>query len=273
MAADQSQPLEREQMLTRLRQLTGWTATAWHALGGASLAAVDGAAEDPAAVLRRQSQELLDAIGSGAAAVWDRYLDAGAVVTGEDGAVATKAEMLAAIKPLPEGVSGKIEIVDFQARVHGPVAIATYVADEHEQYHGHPLHCQYRSTDTWLQTPEGWRLIASQVLALRTDPPAVQPTAQQMEEYSGRSALTPEIHYEIRRKGDALEGQRTGRDPETLRAEAPDVLFVPSKPRYRKVFLRGPDGRITGFAERREAWDLVWTRVPAAEPIPKSGER
>ena len=45
------------------------------------------------------------------------------------------------------------------------------------------------------------------------------------------------------------------------RAEAPDVLFVPGKPRYRKVFLRGPDGRITGFAERREAWDIVWKRL------------
>ena len=25
---------------------------------------------------------------------------------------------------------------------------------------------------------------------------------------------------------------------------------------------RGPDGRITGFKERREAWDLDWTRLP-----------
>lgn len=26
------------------------------------------------------------------------------------------------------------------------------------------------------------------------------------------------------------------------------------------VFLRRADGKITGFARRREAWDLVWTR-------------
>jgi hypothetical protein len=59
-----------------------------------------------------------------------------------------------------------------------------------------------------------------------------------------------------------LEGQQTGRKAEILKAEVADVLFVPGKPRYRKVFLRGANGRITGFAERREAWDLVWTRVP-----------
>jgi hypothetical protein len=80
-----------------------------------------------------------------------------------------------------------------------------------------------------------------------------------MEEYSGRYALTPAITYEIRRKAGGLEGQQTGRKAEALRAEAPDVLFVPGKTRYRKVFLRGPNGRIKGFAERREAWDLNWT--------------
>ena len=150
----------------------------------------------------------------------------------------------------------------FKATVHGPVAIASYVSDEHESYHGHKLHCQYRSTDTWLKTAAGWRLIAGQVLALRTDPPAVQLMPRQMEEYSGRYALTPAITYEIRRKAGGLEGQQTGRQAEALRAEAPDVLFVPGKPRYRKIFLRGPDGRIKGFAERREAWDLNWTRLP-----------
>ena len=41
------------------------------------------------------------------------------------------------------------------------------------------------------------------------------------------------------------------------------MLFVPGQPRYRYVFLRGPDGRITGFAQRREAWDIVWTRASA----------
>jgi hypothetical protein len=57
-----------------------------------------------------------------------------------------------------------------------------------------------------------------------------------------------------------MEGQRPGREAEKLLAEAPDVLFVPGQPRYRYVFLRDSDGRITGFAQRREAWDLVWKR-------------
>jgi hypothetical protein len=52
----------------------------------------------------------------------------------------------------------------------------------------------------------------------------------------------------------------SGRQVEELRAEAPDVLFVPGRPRYRYVFQRGAGGKITGLAQRREAWDLVWKR-------------
>lgn len=222
------------------------------------------ASEDVAETLRRQTQELIDAVTSGSAAVWDRYLEEKAVYTAEDGTVSTKAQMVEQVRPLPAGVSGNLEVIDFKATLHGPVAVTNYVIDEDEVYHGHKLHCQYRTTDTWLKTPAGWRLIAGQVLALRTDPPAVPLTPQQMEQYVGRYALTPTISYEIRLKDGGLEGQQTGRKAEPLKAEVADVLFVPGKPRYRKVFSRGSDGRITGFAERREAWDLNWTRMPPA---------
>ena len=220
------------------------------------------AAEDIAGILQRQTQEMVDAVALGSAAVWERYLDDRAIYTTEDGTVMSKAEMVKQIRPLPEGVTGNIKVVDFKVAVAESVAVAAYVEDEHETYHGHELHCQYRNTDTWLKTRAGWRLIAGQVLALRIDPPAVPLTPQQMEEYTGRYALTPMIAYEIRNRDGVLEGQQTGRAAEALHAELPDLLFVPGKTRYRKVFQRGPDGRITGFAELREAWDLVWKRLP-----------
>ncbi|MFY9824291.1 MAG: nuclear transport factor 2 family protein [Thermoanaerobaculia bacterium] len=234
----------------------------WLLAASLSLQAATPPSEDVAAVLQRQTQELLDAIASGKKAVWDRYLGPQTTYTTEDGTVQTRAEMVDQIQPMAPGVSGSIKVIDFKATLHDAVAIATYVADEHENYHGHQLHCQYRSTDTWLKTAAGWRLIGGQIMALRTDPPAVQLTKQQTEEYSGRYSLTPEITYEIRLKGDDLEGQQAGRKAEALKAEVADVLFVPGKTRYRKVFLRDAKGHVTGFAERREAWDLVWTRVP-----------
>ena len=212
--------------------------------------------------IHRQTQELYDAIAPGSISVWEHYLDADARFTTEDGQVLTKAQVLEQTKPLPAGVSGSIRVVDFHAVRHGSVAIANYVADEAENFHGHELHCQYRSTDTWIETRSGWRLIASQTMALRTDPPAMALDHKRIDEYTGRYDLTPAISYEIRQSDGKLEGRQTGRNAESLLAEAPDVFFVPGKPRYRKIFLRGSDGQITGFAERREAWQILWKRQP-----------
>jgi len=220
------------------------------------------AADNTAAILERQTQEIMDAITYGKADVWERYMDPNAIYTDESGNIITKAQMVNDTKPLPAGVSGNIKVTEFKAVVQGSTAITSHLDDEHENYHGHELHCQYRTTETWIKTPQGWRLLGGQILAVRTDPSAIQLTSQQMDEYVGRYALTPDIVYEIRKKDGALEGQQTGRKPEPIRAEVADMLFVPGKVRYRKVFLRAADGHITGFAERREAWDLVWQRLP-----------
>ena len=100
-------------------------------------------AEDPVpALLQRQTQELVDAVGSGDVAVWNRYLDPEVRFVDEEGTVSTKAQMLEQIRPLPQGVSGSIRVADFDAVVRGDVAVATYVNEESENYHGHPLHCR-----------------------------------------------------------------------------------------------------------------------------------
>jgi len=213
-------------------------------------------------LLKRQTQKLYDAIAPGHAAVWEHYLDANCRYTSEDGEVFNKAQMVAQTKPLPTGVTGSIKVIDFRVTRHGPVAITNYIADEDENYHGHQLHVQYRSTDTWMESSAGWHLIASQALALHTDPPAMDLDAQRAREYVGRYILAPGVTYEIRQNGDSLEGQQTGRPVEKLCAEAVDVFFAPGKPRYRRIFLRGADGRITGFAERRESWQMLWKREP-----------
>jgi hypothetical protein len=56
-------------------------------------------------------------------------------------------------------------------------------------------------------------------------------------------------------------GTRNGRKPAVWNAEAPDVFFVNGDPRIRKIFRRDISGRITGFVERRESWDIVWDRI------------
>jgi hypothetical protein len=221
----------------------------------------DPTAEDVRALLQRQTQELVDALALGKTEVWDRYLDADLRYVDESGSVSTKKQMIESIKALPEGVSGSIRVTAFDVVLHGNVAVATYIDDEDENYHGQKLHCQYRTTDTWLRKPEGWRLIAGQVLALRTDPPSRALPAAMREQYCGTYTLASGISYEIRCQEEALEGQQSGgRQAEPLLAEAPDVLFVPGKPRYRYIIERDAAGKVTSLIQRREAWDLVWKR-------------
>jgi hypothetical protein len=123
------------------------------------------------------------------------------------------------------------------------------------------LHARYRSTDTWLLTNGAWQMVGSQVMALRDDPPAVDLAPTAIDPYVGRYALTPTVIYTISRDGASLHGQRTGRTQETLKVEVADVLFVPGQPRLRKIFKRDAAGRITGFVERRESWDISRPRL------------
>lgn len=218
--------------------------------------------DDASAALRAQTQAMLDAVAVGDSAVWDRYLDPQVIYLSEAGEVETKAQLLAELKPLPAGITGSIAISKFEVRRFGDTAVVLHVDEETEHYFGHELHAQYMNTATWRRGPGGWTLIAQQVLATLVDPPAIALPAAQLDDYAGSYRLTDDIHYTVRREGDHLVGERTGRPPQALRVEARDVLFVPGQPRSRKVFQRDAAGRITGFADRREGRDVVWTRQP-----------
>src|SRR5438093_8160538 len=95
-----------------------------------SIAAPGQAAETVTAILRRQTQELFDAVTAGDSTVWDRYLGPDVVYTDEAGEVSTKAEVVASIRPLPKEVWGKLELTRFEVRRHGESAMATFVVEE-----------------------------------------------------------------------------------------------------------------------------------------------
>ena len=218
------------------------------------------AAEDVAAVLQAKTQRLLDAIGQGNRAVWEGELDDRAHVVDESGEVLDKKAMVASLRPLPPGVSGTLQATGYQAVVHGDTAVATYVAEEDETFHGARIHSRYRMSETWVKREGEWRLLAAQVLALRSDPPARPTTAEQRRPYCGRYALG-DLTWVVQCEAGGLTGGPPGRRPKRLELESPDVFFVPGEPRTRRIFQRDAAGRINGFVERRESWDLFWRRI------------
>ena len=213
------------------------------------------------AELKRMTNELLDAVAPGHADVWKRYTHDRLIYVSENNRQLTKEELLAELQPLPKGLVGELEVGAFKAELHGDVAVTTYIADERLDYHGQVLQSRFRTTDTWLKTGAGWRLIASQVLAVLEDPPAITLPRTALCAYNGTYRLTPEIVTKITCTGDGLSSERTGRPPILMKPEVPDVFFTPGFPRTRRIFQRTPTGTITAFVDRREGLDLRWVKV------------
>jgi Domain of unknown function (DUF4440) len=210
--------------------------------------------------LRADDQTLLDAIAPGDKTVWERLLAQDAIYVDENGAVMNRAQFLAALKPLPAGTSGHITIVDYQATIHGQVALVVHKDDERENYHGIPLRADYLMTETWIKEGADWRLALVHVYVVAKDPPAIQTAVKRLGEYEGRYRAAPDLSYVIRREGDHLVGERQGLPQVTFSQESTDVFFVPGHPRDRKTFRRDAGNKIVDFVDRREGEDLVFVR-------------
>jgi hypothetical protein len=229
-----------------------------------AIAAIQTAAEPDAASiqqrLRANDQALLDAIAPGDRAVWERLLAKDAVYVDENGAVLHREQFLAALKPLPAGNSGHIDIVHYEVTIRGNVALVIHKDDERENYHGLALRADYLMTETWVKEGADWRLALVHVYVVAKDPPAIKMPANRLAEYEGSYRAAPDLAYVIRREGDHLVGDRQGLPSVTFSQESTDVFFVPGHPRDRKIFRRDAGNKIVDFVDRREGEDLVFVR-------------
>src|ERR1700677_5174780 len=81
---------------------------------------------DDRGLITTQMQEMVDALVSGDAAVWDKYLDANVIYAEEDDTYKGKAETLKELKPLPKGLGGTIKIELLSYHQEGDVAVALF---------------------------------------------------------------------------------------------------------------------------------------------------
>jgi hypothetical protein len=217
---------------------------------------------DDRAIITAEMQDLSDAIAVGNVAVWDKYVDATAIYAEEDDSYKGKAEMLKEIVPLPKGLSGEIKIDLLSYHEDGDVAVALFRQNETEHYFGQTIFAKYLTNTTWKKRVDGWKLIAGQVLAEKTDPPAIDLPSSELSQYLGTYKLKDsEPTYTLALENGKLVGTRNGRKPATWNAEAKDVFFIAGDPRIRKIFQRDASGKVIGFIERRESWDIVWLKT------------
>jgi ketosteroid isomerase-like protein len=212
------------------------------------------------ALLRAKDQALLDAIAPGDKKVWADALASDAVYVDESGTILDRAAFLQQLTPLPSGASGTLQISNYHARVMGDLATVIHLDDEHETLHGQKLSAQYLTTETWRRDGDDWKLYLIHTYAVLKDPPTITLPEKELRQYVGEYSAAPDLTYEIRWDGQRLVGGKKGSSMKPLEVEVRDVLFVPGQPRIRKIFQRDAKGKITGYVDRRESWDLVWTK-------------
>src|ERR1700677_3194332 len=135
------------------------------------------------AVLRAKAQALLDAIAPGDRKVWEQALASDAVYVDESGTILDRAPFLDQLTPLPVGVSGKLEISNYQARVIGDLATVIHLDDEHETFHGQKLFAQYLTTETWRRDGDDWKLYLIHTYAVLKDPPSITLPEKELRQY------------------------------------------------------------------------------------------
>jgi ketosteroid isomerase-like protein len=217
---------------------------------------------DDRALITRQRQEMSDAITAGDPAVWDKYVDPGFIFVEEDDSYKGKAEALREVRPLPKGLGGNIHVVLLSYHEDGDIAVALFRQVETENYYAQTIHANYLTLTTWRKEASGWKEIAEQALAEKTDPPSIALPAAQLAQYAGTYKLKDsEATYTVTVADGKLSAIRNGRKPVTWNAEASDVFFANGDPRIRDIFQRDAQGRVTGFVERRESWDIVWEKI------------
>jgi hypothetical protein len=214
-------------------------------------------------LLRAKDQAMLDAIVPGNRKVWEDALAADAVYVDESGAITDRAEFLKQLEPMPAGISGSIQITSFSAHISGDLATVIHTDDEQENFHGQTLYARYLTTETWRNEAGEWKLHLVHVYAVLKDPPAISLPADVLQQYTGRYLAGNDLVYVIEWDGKQITGGRQGGAVKPLMVEVRDVLFIAGQPRIRKIFQRDAAGKITGFVDRRESWDLLWHREPA----------
>ncbi len=210
---------------------------------------------------QKTEQELVDSIAKGDKSVYDRVMDAGCIVTSEEGEVTPKKEFLAELTGLPPGLRGQIAIRDLSVQEFGDFAIVRCRLDEGEEVFGQKLETKYRVTDTFRRDGPTWKMVASHCSVVTQDPPAQNVSKAGWPALAGSYRLLPNgwtLTVELR--DGKLYG---GRDPKKLREFIPLTpdAFVFSGSLGEWIFVRDERGKVTHILDFRKFEPLVWTRV------------
>jgi len=223
--------------------------------------AATAAAPDLVAHFQALEQGLFDRLAFGDKRPWESVLALDCVVTSEEGLVMTREELLASLRPLPEGLAGGITVRELTVQELGDVAVVRFLADEWETLFGQRITVKYRITDTFRRAGAEWKLAASHTSVVTQDPPDQEVSTAGWQDLVGRYQLPPDGWiFTVELRDGELWG---GRDPQRLRRLVPLTpdAFVLSDSLGEWLFVRGASGKAERIVNLRKFAVLVWNRI------------
>jgi uncharacterized protein DUF4440 len=207
--------------------------------------------------LRRNDERLLAAVHRGDRQTWAELTTPDFMYV-EEGQVSRRAQFLAELEE--DGLDALV-IRNYEVQLLGDTA-QVFHEDVVPQRPGvvSKKDAHLLMTETWQRVDGKWLLRIVHTDRVRVSPPPIELPLAKLAEFAGTYRSQNDT-YVIRRHGNRLEGTRAGKTTLELEVEAADVLFVPDDVYLRKVFQRDAQGRITGFIDRRESTDRLWTRI------------
>ena len=206
--------------------------------------------------LRANDELLLRGVHSGDRATWERLTTPDFIYV-EEGEITPRAELLKELEP--DGQE-PLKISTYDVQVSGDLALVVHRDDVPSEPGDTRPAGQYLMTETWQRLNGVWKLHIVHLDSIRTDPPAVALSVEQMDRLAGTYRYKS-YTFTIRREGGRLLGLRSGASEKELKAETRDVLFTPGDLRQRKVFVVDAAGDVTGFIRRDENSDVLRTNV------------
>lgn len=217
---------------------------------------------DTCASLRQRTEQFAAASANGNTKVMDRLLDERVTFVNEDGGIATKAVLVATVRPPVPGVTVQQSITHWHCEVYGDIAVARFIDDQMASVTGVDTRARFQSVETWRRTPAAsWRMISSETIALQDDPVAVDLPRSTLQDYVGNYIDRSGDRFTFSIRDGSLMAAVNGGPATPQKAEVRDVLFTPGRARFRKVFQRDGAGRVVSFAYRREGHDTLFTRI------------
>ena len=210
--------------------------------------------------LVRRTQEIMDSVAPGNPEPWKKYFADDGMYFDEKGRFMDKAALLKDVSPLPNGYSGAIKVVNAKSNIVRDTAVLSYDIDETEVVFGQELKARYHGTDTWMRRNGQWQIVAGQMLRYYEDPAPGKVNTAAYRDYAGTYELSSGIRRVVSVNQQELTVQRSGRAPETLIPEAPDIFFRKGV-EGRILFRRVAADKVDALIDRRNNEDIVWKRI------------